>query len=402
MLVGTAHISKLSVDTVETTLRERKPKKVLVELDTARFQALQDPEAWKRTDIFQVIKQKKQHLFLLQLYLAAMQARMGRETGVQPGAEMIRAIEVAEEIGADVVLIDRDVSLTLKRGFGSMGFWARAKLFWKVWTEALFPSDADAAQGAGEAQDTDGSTAQATGARDAASAVDAMLESDAITAMTEEFAQFAPQIKVSLIDERDTYMASHIMEQAALGEGPIVAVVGAGHMPGITRQVKAGAADATRESLDEPPPKRLTVGKVLAFLVPAAILGAFGYMAYTGEFAALRESLKQWILINGTLAALGALLARGHILSALTAFIAAPLTSLNPLLAAGWFAGAAEAKLHTPTVADFEAVRKVETMKDFYRNGVVRILLVTALANVGSMVGTYIAGWKVFEALGVI
>src|SRR5687768_11674817 len=133
VVVGTAHISPTSVAEVETVLRERRPARVLVELDAARRKALEDPDAWQKTDLVKVVREGKQHLFLLQLYLAAMQAQMGRETGVAPGTEMLRAMQVGTEIGAEVVLIDRDVSVTLKRGFGAMGFWSRARLFWKVW-----------------------------------------------------------------------------------------------------------------------------------------------------------------------------------------------------------------------------------------------------------------------------
>lgn len=377
VVVGTAHIASQSVAEVEATIRERRPARVLVELDEKRFSALKDPEAWQNTDIFQVIRQKKQHVFLLQLYLAAVQARMGRETGVAPGAEMLRAIEVADEVGAEVVLIDRDVSITLKRGFGAMGFWARLRLFWNVWKEVLTPTNAEEE----EALD-----------------MEKLLQSDAITTMTQEFAAFAPQIKTALIDERDAYMAHHILEQA--GRGDLVAVVGAGHLPGIRRRFEAGEAESSREALEAPPPRRITVGKILGYAVPLFIVGVFVWLGVEGRYAELKDVALYWVLVNGGLSALGALLARGHPLSILTAFVAAPITSLNPALAAGWFAGAVEAKLHAPTVADFQAVKQIETMKDFYRNGVVRILLVTALANLGSVAGTWIAGLRVVQALG--
>lgn len=374
VVVGTAHVSATSVATVEQAIREHRPAKVLVELDARRLEAIQDPERWQKTDIIQVIKQKKQHLFLLQLYLANMQARIGKETGVRPGSEMLRAIEVAGELGAEVVLIDRDVSITLKRGFGSMGFWQRLRLFWNVWMEVLTPTRKD------EALD-----------------VDELLKTDAITAMTEEFARFAPVVKHALIDERDQYMASHVDEQAR--DATVVAVVGAGHMPGIRAALQAGTRDIDRAALDELPGRRFTAGKLVAYLIPVAVLLAFGYLIVTGRWDDLREVAVAWILINGTLSALGALLAGGHILSALVAFIAAPITSLNPALAAGWFAGITEAKVRTPTVADFEAIQGLERFIDFWRNGVVRILLVTALANLGSVAGTFIAGSRIFQVL---
>ncbi len=378
VLIGTAHISPTSVAEVEATLRERRPSRVLIELDAKRFEALRDPEAWQNTDIVQVIRQKKQHLFLLQLYLASMQARMGRETGVAPGAEMLKAVEVADEIGAEVVLIDRDVAVTLKRGFGSMGLWQRLRMFWNVWMELLTPAKAQ---------------------EDEAFDVDALLETDAITAMTEEFARFAPTVKTALIDERDAYMASHVDEQADVAQGAgVVAVVGAGHVPGMLRHLAANDP-INRAGLDEVPTKRFSVGKALAYLVPAFIIGIFVYLGVTGRYADLQEVALHWILINGVLSALGAALAGGHILSILTALVMAPITSLNPAIAAGWFAGLTEATVRRPKVSDFQDIKQIERFRDFYSNGVVRILLVTALANLGSVAGTYIAGAKIVETL---
>lgn len=373
VLVGTAHVSKRSVADVETTIREQKPDRVLVELDQNRFEALRDPDRWRNTDIIEVLRAKKQHLFLLQLYLANMQARIGKETGSAPGAEMLRAVEVADEVGAEVVLIDRDIAITLKRGFGAMGFWQRLRLFWNVWMELLTPAEEDKRMD-----------------------VDALLEQDAITTMTEEFARFAPVVKTALIDERDQYMASHIARQSQ--QGRVVAVIGAGHVPGIKAHLEAG--DPGTQGLDDLPTRRVTLGKVLAYLLPAAIVAGFVLLAVQGRFQELKDVGVYWILVNGALSALGALLARGHILSALVAFVAAPLTSLSPLLAAGWFAGLTEARLHTPKVGDFEAIRDIETMKDFWKNGVVRILLVTALANLGSVVGSWLGLAELVRTIG--
>ncbi len=352
-----------------------------MELDTRRFDALRDPEAWQKTDIVQVLREKKQHLFLLQLYLANMQSRVGKETGVSPGMDMLRAVQVADEVGAEVVLIDRDVSITLKRGFGSLGFWEKMRLFWNVWIEILTPA---------KGKDKD---AESTASAD----VDALLETDAITAMTDEFARFAPKVKVALIDERDAYMASHIDEQAE-GGATLIAVVGAGHIPGLKTHLNSGTRP-DREILDELPAKRFGVGKAIGILVPALVLAGFGVLLYQGNYAELKDAVLVWILVNGTLSALGAALAGGHILTILTAFVAAPITSVNPTLAAGWFAGLVEAKIRTPTVGDFQEIRDIETFRGFWGNGVVRIILVTALANLGSTIGTYIAASQLYTAV---
>lgn len=384
VVVGTAHVSPRSVADVETAIRERRPTRVLVELDARRLEALQDPDRWRKTDILQILREKRQHMFLLQLYLANMQARIGDETGVAPGAELLRAVQVADEVGAEVVLIDRDIALTLKRGFGAMGFWQRLRLFWNVWVAVLTPTERE----------------EGTAARPVAADVEALLENDAITAMTEEFARFAPVVKTALIDERDEYMASHIAEQARAAS--VVAVVGAGHVPGIRRRLEtqSAATPEGRRLLEETPKRGITVGRVLAYVLPALVLGGFALIALRGDFTQLRDAWIYWILINGGLSALGALLARGHPLSVLTAFVAAPLTSLSPMLAAGWFAGLVEAKIHTPTVADFEGLQKLHTFRDFWRNDVVRVLLVTALANLGSSIGTWLGLVEILQAAG--
>ncbi len=375
ILIGTAHVSALSVQTVEETIRERKPQRVLIELDSRRLDAIQDPDRWRKTDIVQVIREKKQHLFLLQLYLANMQARMGRETGVSPGGEMIAAIKVADEVGAEVVLIDRDVSVTLKRGFGAMGLWQRLRLFWNIWVEVLTPTEKD------ESFD-----------------VDSLLETDAITAMTEEFARFAPVVKEALIDERDAYMASHIEEESA--KGTLVAVVGAGHVPGIQRHLANKAQGIDRDALDELPPPRFTFAMFLGYAIPAALLLTVEYLILSKKYTELGDILLAWFVINGVLSALGAIIARGHIVTVITAFFAAPLTSLSPAIGAGWVAGLVEAKLRTPTVADFEGIQGIETLRQFWSNGVVRVLLVAALSNLGSVVGTWVAAGRIGQLLG--
>lgn len=380
VLVGTAHVAASSVAEVEQAIRTRRPARVLVELDPRRLEALRDPEAWQKTDLVRIIREKKQHLFLLQLYLASVQAQMGRETGVAPGAELLRAVQVADEVGAQVVLIDRDIAVTLKRGFGSLGFWSRLRLFYNLWTELMTPAAAE------------------QGKLD----VEALLKSDAITKMTEDFARVAPSVKVALIDERDDYMASHIAEQAALAPaGGLVAVVGAGHLLGIKARLGSGAAArVVRTELDQPPPKRFGMGKVLAWAIPMAIVVMFAYLAAVGRWTDLAESLGWFALITATCAALGAAVAFAHPYSIATAFVAAPIATLHPLIASGWFAGIVEAKVRTPTVADFQAIKRIETFTQFWRNGVVRILLVTAVTNIGAMVGFWLASGKVVQILG--
>ena len=376
-LVGTAHVAASSVAEVEQAIRAGRPARVLVELDSRRLEALRDPDAWQRMDIVRILREKKQHLFLLQLYLASVQSQMGRETGSAPGAELLRAVQVAEEVGAEVVLIDRDIAITLKRGFSTLTFWTRLRLFWHLWMELMTPA------------------ATEEGKLD----VEALLKSDAITQMTEEFARVAPSVKTALIDERDEYMASHIGEQRARGGG-LVAVVGAGHLPGIKARLLSNVPPPERRAeLDLPPPKRVTVGTVVGWLIPLAIVAFFVYLALTGRFSELRDQALAFVLITGGLSALGCALALGHPVAILVAFVAAPIGVLHPLLATGWFSGLAQAWVRKPTVADFEAIKRIQTLKGFWTNGVVRILMVAALTNLGAMASTAIIIPRFFQAL---
>lgn len=420
-LVGTAHILKSSVIEVEEAIRRIRPAKVLVELDAGRLKALQDPEAWQNTDIFRVLKEKKQHLFLLQLYLAAMQAQMGRETGVSPGADMLRAVQVADEVGAQVVLIDRDVAITLKRGFGAMGLWSRLRLFWKVWMELLTPADPNAPP----------------------PDLEQAMKSDAITEMTEQFAKFAPEIKTALIDERDEFMASHIREQAGLAPPPpaadapapaapapagnepawtlpapgsvpppaqatappipsatpvlpnptpllsqrggIVAVVGAGHLKGINRWLDHPGEILPRERLMEKPPRKFPWGTTISIAISLAIAGLIAWRFPEGGTQFLLNATWWWIGLHVALAGVGGALAFGHPLAVLTGGISAPFTSLIPVgIRSGYLAGIVQASLRRPKVKDFQAIKHVETFAQFWRNGIVRILMVMSLTILGS------------------
>ncbi len=376
VVVGTAHVSPASVAEVEATIRETRPAKVLVELDPARLQALRDPDAWQKTDLFRILREKKQHLFLLQLYLAAMQAQMGREAGASPGSELLRAVTVAEELGSQVVLIDRDVRVTLKRGFASMGFWARLRLFWNVWVQLLTP------------------------AKEGAAPVDVakLLETDAITRMTDDFARFAPDIKVALIDERDALMASHIAEEAK--SGSVVAVVGAGHLAGIQRHLAAPAAIPPRGPLLELPRRRVGFGTFLLLAVPVLYGAVLAAYLVNGRLDLVLEQTRSWIVLHALFAGLGAALALGHPLAILTGAATAPFTSFLPVgLKSGWLAGLVQANRRKPTVADFEAIKRLETLRAFWSNGVVRVLTVTALTNLGSIVATWVVAAQAFRGL---
>lgn len=360
-IVGTAHVSARSVQDVRDAVAAVRPDVIAIELCEPRYQGMVKKDAWRHTNLFQVIKQKKATFLLAQLALQSFYRRLGKQLEVEPGAEMMAGAACAEETGARLELIDRRIDVTLKRVWRHLGFWQRFKLF-GVMLEAVFSSEE-------------------IGAED----VEALKKQDQLETMMGEMGQAFPEIKKRLIDERDVYLAQKL--RAIPGER-IVAVVGAGHVPGMLKSIREDAPLAELESL--PPPSRWS--KTWPWLIPAAVVALIAWGFIQGGAERGVDSIAIWVGVNGVLAALGAILARAHSLTVLAAFVAAPITSLNPTIAAGWVAGLVEAWLRPPAVGDFEALPKaLESFHDLIRNPVVRILLVVVLANVGSTLGTAVA-----------
>ncbi|MBC7355552.1 MAG: TraB/GumN family protein [Desulfomicrobiaceae bacterium] len=365
-LVGTAHVSRQSVDDVRHTVHAVDPDTVCVELCPARYQSLSDPESWRRMDVYRVIRQGKAAFLLMQLILQAMYRRIGDRLGVQPGAEMLAAVELARTHGAQLVLADRDVQVTLKRVWGGMGWWTKMRFFGQLLWSIFDDEEVDTAS------------------------VERLKESDALTAAMAELAEGFPEIKARLIDERDRYLAEKIRQ--ASGER-IVAVVGAGHVPGIVRHIEEPCDLAPLEKVPSPSPW----GRVVAWLIPALIVALVVLGFFRGGAALTGEAVLIWFGVHGTLSALGAAVALGHPLAVLSALVASPFTSLNPMIAAGWVAGLVQAWARKPTVADLEALpQSILTVRGFWTNPVSRILLVVVFANIGSSLGTFISGGWIF------
>lgn len=369
LLVGTAHISQASVDEVRRVIEEERPDTVCVELDEMRYKALTDEDAWKRLDVFQVIKQKKVLFLMASIVLANHQRRMGEKLGVKPGAELLAAVEKAEEVGCEVVLADRNVQATLKRTWANLSFLNKARV-----VSGLFG-------GGGDEEDEEEITEEK---------IEALKDQDQISEMMKKFAEEMPQVKVPLIDERDQYLMSMIRE--APGK-KIVAVVGAGHVEGMLTHMET---EVDRDALSViPPPGRLL--RTLKWLIPTVILSAFayGYFKHSGED--FGHMLKAWIIPNAVFAALFATIAGAKPPTILLALVASPITSLNPTIGAGMVAGLLEAYLRKPTVEDCEGVYEdIGTIRGMYRNQVLRVLLVVLLTSLGSAVGAWIgAGWVV-------
>jgi pheromone shutdown-related protein TraB len=361
ILIGTAHVSKESVALVESVIDEEKPDTVSIELCASRYESLRSRDQWLNTDIVKVIKEKKAFLLLSHLLLASFQKRIARRLDIKPGEEMIRAISAADQVGADIHLADRDVRVTLSRTWRAMGLWDKLKLLFQL---ILSMGEADEIS----AED-----------------VEKMKQQDVLTAVLADMGKSFPVISRIIIDERDQYLSQRIRE--APGK-KIVAVVGAGHVEGIK---KYWDVETDLAPLKEIPPAGKIIG-LLKWLLPLLIVGIFCLGFFYGGVETGKNMLIWWVLANGILAGLGALLALGHPLTIITSVLAAPLTSLNPLMAAGWVSGLVEAISRKPKVKDVESLQTdILSIKGFWRNKVTRILLVVVFTNLGSSLGTFVA-----------
>jgi len=362
-LVATAHVSKQSVEDVRETIETVKPDCVCVELCQARYETMVKKDTWKKMNIFKIIKEKKSVVLLAQLIMSSFYRRLGEKLGVQPGEEMLEAIEQADKNGASLVLADRDIQITLKRLWRSLGFWTKMKMFSSLLYDVIV-----------EEEKIDEEM------------IEKIKKTDQLETMMASFTKTFPQIKSCLIDERDIYLSQKIRQAKG---SKIVAVVGAGHVVGIAEQIKE---EQSLVQLMEIPPKSI-IPTILKWVIPAAIVILLVVGFIKGGAAHSVESIYIWILVNGICSAIGAAIALAHPLTVIAAFLAAPLTSLNPFLAAGWVAGLVQAFVRRPQVADFEDLPEaIASVKGFWSNPVTKILLVVVLANIGSTLGTIVAG----------
>lgn len=359
-IIGTAHVSRASVEEVTRVIEEVKPDTVCVELCQTRYETLTDPDRWKKLDIFQVIKERKMLFLMASLALQSYQRRIGEQLGVKPGAEMLAAIETAERTGAKIVMADRDIQATLKRTWANLGFFSKLKLVGGLVGSIFGDEEIDEQE------------------------VEALKDREHISDMMSEFSRVMPQVKGPLIDERDLFLMSSIED--APGK-TVVAIVGAGHVEGMLKNV--GVA-VDRDALSVIPAPSI-FWRVVRWVIPMIILSAFYYGYQKHEFDGLVAMLKAWVLPNAIGAGLFVALARGRMLSVLTAIIASPITSLNPTIGAGMFVGLVEAWLRKPTVEDCEKLgTEVSTFGGMMRNPFSHILIVAVAAGLGSSLGAYI------------
>jgi pheromone shutdown-related protein TraB len=361
ILVGTAHVSRESAQQVRQVIQEENPDTVCVELCQSRYQSIRQKERWQETDIIKIIREKKSFLLLSNLLLASFQKRIAKKLDVKPGQEMITAIETADEMDAEIHLADRDIRTTLSRTWRAMGLWSKIKLLFQLMLSL------------GEVEEIKEED------------IEKMKNEDVLETLLAEVGKALPVLKDILIDERDQYLAKKI--RTAPGQ-KIVAVVGAGHVPGIK---KYWNKDIDIRALEQLPPKSHTAG-VLKWLIPGAILAMFIAGFFYGGAKAGQDMIVWWIAANGILAGIGATIALAHPVTIVTSMLAAPLTSLNPMIAAGWVAGLVEAFSRKPKVKDLEKLPEdILSVRGFWRNKVTRILLVVVFTNLGSSIGTFVA-----------
>lgn len=374
-LLGTAHVSQASVDAVRDAVGSGTFDAVAVELDEQRLQALTDPDALARLDLIQVIRTGKTALFAANLALAAYQRRLAEQLGIEPGAELKRAVLEARQRELPVHLIDRDVGLTFKRASHRLGWWARAKLGGGLLT-ALF---VDEEVGQDE--------------------IEKLKQGDMLESSFGEFASDSPELYESVIAERDRYMAARLRES----HGPareVLAVVGAGHLHGLARHLREEVRppEAIREELEALPKKSDIPWFTIALSV--FVLGGFAWGFWRGGLDVGSDLLLQWVLATGVLGAIGCAIAGGHPLSIVVAFIASPITPLHPALASGTLSALTEAWLRKPTYADFMALRDdVQHWRGWWRNRVARVLLNFFLTSLGTAIGVWTGGLRMLGKL---
>jgi len=367
--VGTAHVSKESTELVRKVVEQEKPDRVCVELDEQRYQALANETRWESLDLKQLIRNRQLPTLLANLLLASYQKRLGLQLGVKPGAELLEAVKTAEEKGVPFSLCDRSIRATMLRAWRSMSFWKKNKLL-AAFLAAIFSKE--------ELSEED---------------LRKLRQKDVLSEMMSDVAELFPQLSRVLIEERDTYLAHKIRES----EGRrVVAVVGAGHLEGIRKEL-ADDRDVDLSELEKIPTPS-SAWKWVGWIVPAVILGGLGWIAWKNGTAMAAENVKYWILANSIPCGIGALLALAHPLTFVAAVLAAPITSLIPVIGAGYVTAFVQAWVCPPRVRDLQNVAdEVSRARCWWSNRLLRVFLAFLLPSLGSIVGTYVGGYEILK-----
>jgi len=376
ILLGTAHVSRESVDQVVSTIREETPDRVCIEIDAARHQSLTEKNSWESLDIYKVLRERKGFLLLGNLVLSSFQRRIGADLGVNPGEEMLAAVTVSQELEIPFSLVDRQIHTTLRRAWSKASLWGKNKML-----AALF----------GSVFSREKLTTEE---------IEALKDQGALDNMMGELADYLPAAKAVLIDERDQYIAGKVFEADG---NQLLVVVGAGHVPGILKwleQLHTGDQGPDLSELDTvPPPGRLR--KVLPWLLPAIVAGLITWGFFRSGWDGGLQMLLRWFVINGVLSGIGAIVALAHPVTIIASILGAPFTSMNPTIGVGFVSGALEALLRKPRVIDFENLQDdILSVRGFYRNRFTRILLVFFFTSLGSAIGTFVALPFLFPGVG--
>lgn len=362
LLVGTAHVSHESADLVREIIQAEKPDTVCVELCPARYQSMTQKDAWRNTDIVKIIREKKAFVLFANLLLSSFQRRVAKKLDIKPGQEVMNAIETANEVGAEIVTVDRDIRVTLSRAWRLLGLWDKMKLIMEL--VMSFGSLDDISE----------------------EEIEKMKNEDMLESILKEVGQSQPKLKEVLIDERDLFLAESIRKAPG---SKIVAVVGAGHTPGIKEHFNDEEIDVA--ALTVLPPKG-NAGKIFKIALPVVIVLIIALGFWKGGANVGGDMIIWWLVINAVCAGIGALAAGAHIISILAAMVSSPFTSFSPALAAGWVSGLVEAYFRRPKVSDLENLADdILSFKGFYRNKVTHLLLVVVFTNIGSAVGALAA-----------
>lgn len=368
ILIATAHVSKESAELVRQVIEEEQPDSICIELDEERYQNLQNPKAWENTDIVKVIKSHRVGFLVANLILGSYQKKIARKLNTPVGGEMLQGMESARETGANLVLADRSIQTTFLRIWRKLSLWEKLKLFFSL----LFTLEDDTEISNQDLQE--------------------LLKEDMLESMTAGMRKQFPIIGEILLSERDQYLAYKIKN--APGK-KVVAVLGGAHVPGVKKEIYQDQDIAAISAV--PPKSRLS--RLVGWIVPAAVMGLIAY-AFVLNLQTGLQQLSAWVLWTGALAALFTALSLGHPLSILTSFIAAPITTLHPMLACGWFAGLVEATIKKPTVQDVQNVQTdILSLKGIFRNRFLKTILVVTMANIGGSIGTIIGGMDIVKNL---
>jgi len=385
-LLGTAHVSRSSAETVARLIATGDYDGVAIELDAGRLAAMTDSDAWAKTDLMKVLRDGKAGMLAVNLALSAFQQRLADQFGIEPGAEMRAAVNGAKEHGLPLLLIDREIGITLRRVYANVGWWQRMTLIAGM-LASTFSNE--------KIEEED---------------IERLKQGDILESTFTEFAERSEKLYTPLIAERDSYMAAKLQQLAPVHGEPrhrnVLVVIGAGHLKGISAALSAAGAlapsasqlSSTIAELEATPPASRWV-KTIPWFILVVVLAGFvvGFLRSPEQGLQL---LSDWALITAVLAGIGTLAALAHPVTILATMVAAPFTTLNPVLGAGFVAAGVELWLRKPSVGDFEKLKQdVTTWRGWWTNRAARVLLVFVLSTLGASAGTFLASARIVGRL---